>query len=180
MEINEARQKMKKSIEVLLSDLKQLRTSKASGTLIEDIKVNTYGTFMPVSQLATIIVSDVNLLIVQPWDKTNITSIKNAILDANIGLSPVESEDNLRISIPSLSEERRLDFIKILNTKIEGARISVRNIRRDYINDRKKEKENVGEDDYKRSIDDIDNLSKEINDEIENIFEDKKKDLLEI
>ncbi len=182
MDINEIRSKMNKSIDFLISELKKLRTSKASASLVEDIRVNVYESHMPISQLATIIIPESNVILIQPWDKNNVSAIKDAILNVNIGITPIENDDSVRLVLPPLSEERRNDFVKILNNKVESAKVSLRSIRKEYIDGLKKDKEenNISEDEYNRDVEHVDSLIKEMNIEIEKIFEDKKKDLLEI
>ena len=182
MDISLIREKMRKSIDFYLDELKKLRTSRANVGIVEDIKINVYDTYMPLSQLATLSVPDNNVILIQPWDSNNTDLIVSSIKNLNIGLNPISVGEGIKIIVPPLSEERRQDFIKILNLKTEECKVSLRNIRHEYVNKlREDEKEsNISKDDLKNSVDNIDNLIKEYDNEIKEIFERKKKDLLEI
>ncbi len=182
MDLNDVRVKMLKSIDFFSSEIKKLRTGRANTALVEDIKVDVYGSSLSVSQLATITTPESNIILVSPWDKSQLNAISQSILSANIGFNPVVSGDSIRIVVPPLSEERRKEFIKLLNAEAENAKISLRNIRKDYIDDLKKQKEegSLSEDELKGYIDKIDSLIQEMNSSIENISKAKERDLLEV
>jgi ribosome recycling factor len=182
MDINDVRGKMLKSVDFFSSEIKKLRTGRANTALVEDVKVNVYESSLPISQLATITAPEANLIIISPWDKSQLNTISQSILSANIGFNPVISGDSIRIIVPPLSEERRKEFIKLLNSEAENTKISLRNIRKDYIDDLKKQKEDgaLSEDDFDGYISKIDSLIQEMNSSVENISKAKEKDLLEV
>jgi ribosome recycling factor len=182
MDINDVRAKMLKSIDFFSSEIKKLRTGRANTALVEDIKVDVYGSSFPVSQVATITTPESNIILVSPWDKSQLNTISQTILSSNIGFNPVISGDSIRIVVPPLSEERRKEFIKLLNSEAENTKISLRNIRKDYIDDLKKQKEegSLSEDELKVYIEKIDSLIQEMNSLVENISKTKERDLLEI
>ena len=182
MDISLIREKMKKSTDFYVDEIKKLRTSKANIDIVEDIKVNVYNSFMPLSQLATLSIPDNNVILIQPWDNNNIDIIASSIKNLNIGLNPINTGGGIKIIVPPLSEERRQDFVKMLNLKTEECRISLRNIRHEYVNKIHDDEKNgkISEDDAKMNISNIDNLIKEYDNEIKEIFDSKKKDLLEV
>lgn len=182
MDISLIREKMRKSTDFYVDEIKKLRTSRANIDIVEDIKVNVYNSFMPLSQLATLSIPDNNAILIQPWDNNNIDIIVSSIKNLNIGLNPINTGGGIKIIVPPLSEERRQDFVKMLNLKTEECRISLRNIRHEYVNKIHDDEKNgeISKDDEKMNISNIDNLIKEYDNEIKEIFDRKKKDLLEV
>ena len=182
MDISLIREKMRMSINFYLDELKKLRTSRANVGLVEDIKIHVYDTYMPLSQLATISVPDNNVILIQPWDNNNVDLIISSIRDLNIGFNPINVGEGIKIIVPPLSDERRQDFVKILNLKTEECKIALRNIRHDYLNKFRDDEKNgeISKEELKTNTIDIDNLIKEYDNEIKEIFERKKQDLLEV
>ncbi len=182
MTIDEFKSKISKNIEFFKQEIKSLRSSSANIGIVEDIKVNVYGSNMPISQIATITVPDVNLILIQPWDSSNIDPICNAITNLNIGINPIKSVNEIKLPIPPLSEERRKDFIKILNLKMEESKISMRNLRKEYLNKIKKDFDNseIREDDFKRDEEMVDSIIKEKTKELQDIHDEKREDLLKV
>ncbi len=153
----EAENSMKKSIEVFKSELSKIRTGKATPSLLDGITVEYYGVKSPLNQVATISTPDPKMIVVQPWDKTVLSVIEKEILKANIGLTPSNDGNVIRMAIPPLTEERRKEIIKTLKKLAEDIKIGIRQIRRDNIEKLKEMKK-----DGKTSEDDEERLEKEI------------------
>src|SRR5207344_1924147 len=128
-----AEQKMGKSVEALKSDLGKVRTGRAHTGLLDHIQVDYYGSMMPLTQVANVTLADSRTIGVQPWEKKMIPVVEKAIRDADLGLNPATSGDLIRIPMPSLTEERRKELIRVVHKEAESAKISVRNVRRDSI-----------------------------------------------
>ena len=128
--LEDAEDHMKKSVEHLLGELKTIRAGRASPTMLENLRVDYYGSQTPLNQMASVNAPQSDLLVIQPWDKSALGDIEKAIQAANLGLNPSNDGDLIRISIPPLSEERRKDLVKSAKTRGEEAKISIRNVRR--------------------------------------------------
>ncbi len=173
---------MAKAIESLKSELNKLRTGRAHPSLLEHIKVDYYGNPTPLNQIASITVTDPRTLSVTPWDKAMVQPIEKAIINSDLGLNPNTAGTVIRVPLPSLTEERRKDLVRVVKTEAENARIAVRNIRRDANNNIKnlyKEKQ-IGEDEERRAQENIQRLTDDFIKEIDEILADKEKELLEI
>jgi len=173
---------MAKAIESLKSELNKLRTGRAHPGLLEHIKVDYYGNPTPLNQIASVTVTDSRTLSVTPWDKTMVQPIEKAIINSDLGLNPNTVGTVIRVPLPSLTEERRKDLVRVVKTEAENARIAVRNIRRDANNNIKnlyKEKQ-IGEDEERRAQENIQRLTDDFIKEIDEILADKEKELLEI
>lgn len=178
----EAKEKMGKSISSLKSELKKIRTGRASLSLLDDIKVEYYGTMTPLNQLATLSVPESRLITIQPWDVSSVNSIEKAILKSNLGLTPSSDGKIIRITIPPLTEDRRKDIVKQVNKMCEDYRVAVRNVRREA-NDTLKQLKKDGdasEDDVFKAQEDIQKLTDEHIKEIDSIYKDKEKEILEL
>jgi len=172
---------MDKSVQTVESELASIRTGKASPVLLENIKVEYYGSKVPLKQLANIAVPDPGLITVQPWEKQIAGDIVTAIQSANVGLNPQEEGGFIRIPIPSLTEERRKELSKTVDEVVEQGRVAIRNIRRDA-NDKFKKLEKaheISEDDSYRYQDDIQKKTDEHIETLDEIGERKKKEILE-
>ncbi len=147
-----AEEKMKTSVDVLKRELAGVRTGRASPALVEHVRVDYNGVPTPINHMASVSVSGASLLIIQPWDPGALTGIEKAILKANIGLTPTSDGHLIRLAVPSLDEERRQEMIKMVKKMLEEQRIVIRNIRRDAIEELKKQEKNkeIGQDDLKR------------------------------
>ena len=166
----------------LMSELAKIRTGKASPALIENIKVDYYGTPTPLKQLAGISTPEYRLLVVQPWDKTAMKDIEKAIISADLGLNPNNDGNFIRIPIPSLTEERRKELVKLVHRYGEDAKIAIRNVRRDANDDIKsleKEKE-ISEDQSHISLKEIQELTDEKTKVIDEIIAAKEKEIMEV
>jgi ribosome recycling factor len=182
-EINdEAKEKMGKSINALKSDLKKVRTGRASLNILDDIRVEYYGTLTPLNQMATLAIPESRLITIQPWDATVIKDIEKGILKSNLGLTPTSDGKIIRIAIPALTEERRKEIVKQVNKICEEYRVAVRNIRRDaneMLKELKKEGE-ASEDDVFKAQDKVQKITDEHIKKIDEISREKEKEVLEL
>ena len=178
----DAESRMGKSVEALKGELTKLRTGRAHTSLLEHITVEYYGSEVPLTQVANVSVSDARTLTVQPWEKQMVQVIEKAIMNADMGLNPATAGEVIRVPLPPLTEERRKDMIRVVRQEGEGARVAIRNIRRDVLGDVKtllKEKE-ITEDDERRAQDDIQKITDQYVSKVDELIEAKEKDLMEI
>jgi len=180
--VADAKIRMGKAIEVFKSDLLKLRTGRAHPSLLSHISIDYYGTMTPLSQVASITVSDSRTLTVTPWEKTVVQAIEKAILNSNLGLNPATAGTVIRIPLPALTEERRKELVKVVKAEAENARISVRNVRRDANSDVKEllRAKDISEDDERRAQDRVQKLTDEFVAEIEKIATAKEAELMEV
>lgn len=178
--LKDAEERMNKTIHTLETDLSKLRAGRAHPSLLDDIKVPYFGTDTPLSQLASVTVEGPLMLVVKPWEKQLASTIAKAIGASDLGLNPSASSDVIRVPLPPLSEERRRELGKKVKGECEESKISVRNIRRDANSDFKnllKEKD-ISEDDAKNAEDMVQKLTDKAVIKIDQMFEQKQKDLL--
>ncbi|MEE4310528.1 MAG: ribosome recycling factor [candidate division KSB1 bacterium] len=173
---------MKKTVENLRYELNRFRTGKASAAILDGVKVNYYGSIVPLKQAANISVPEARLMTVQPWDKSMIGEIEKAILKSDVGLTPMNDGHIIRLPIPQLTEERRQNLVKQAKRLGEEAKVSIRNSRRDANENIKKlEKDHdISEDDSHRAQDDIQELTKEYSDKVDEILTKKEAEIMEI
>jgi ribosome recycling factor len=179
---NGADKRMDKAVEALRVELTKLRAGRAHPSLLDHVKVDYYGSEVPLSQAANINVQDARTLSVQPWDKTMVKAIEKAILNSDLGLNPASSGDVIRIPLPALNEERRKELIKVVRHEGESARVAIRNVRRDANQQLKnlvKDKE-ISEDDERRGEERIQHFTDAQIKRIDELVAQKEKDLLEI
>lgn len=173
---------MQKAIEVVRQDFSTVRTGKASPSLIENIVINAYGGTQPlrVLELATIHIQDNNTLAISPFDKSIIAEIERGIANANVGLNPIIDGDVLRINLPPLTEERRLELIKLIKQKGEQGKIMLRQIRHEGMEDAKKSAtgQSISEDEVIRLEKEIQKLMDNFSAKIDQLVSDKEKELL--
>ena len=174
--------KMDKSIISLKKDISTLRTGRANTNMLDTIKVDVYGQLMPIEQLATVSVPEARLISIQVWDKTNISSIENALQKSELGINPQIDGQIIRLRIPDLTEERRKDLIKVLKNMGEKYKVAIRNIRREANEDLKKKlKEKlISEDDNKNFEKNIQKLTDSNIQNIEKILTEKEKEIIQI
>jgi len=175
-------EKMKATVAGLKKDLATLRTSRASPALVEHLKVDYAGVPTPLNQLASISAPEARMLIIQPWDKSSITSIEKAILKSELGLNPSSDGNVIRISIPPLSEERRQELIKVVRRRAEERRIVVRNLRHEAMNQLKNMEKNkeISQDDHKRALTQLQKLTDGYIAAIDQTAKDKETELLAV
>ena len=178
----DATERMTKCVAALKVEFKRMRTGRASTALLEHVKVEYYGSEMLLSQVANIVVEDARTLAVTPWDKTMVPVIEKAIHKSDLGLSPNTAGTVIRLPVPPLTEERRKELVKSAKGETENARVAVRNVRRDVMNDLKdmlKEKM-ISQDDEKRAHDEVQKLTDRFVGELDSILAEKEKDLLHV
>lgn len=178
MSAKDAKTKMQRTFDYFQKELMKVRGSRANPQLIEDIKVNVYESQMPVKQLATVSVVDPTLVTVQCWDKNNCEEIKKAIEQADVGVNPSIDGNVIRIPLPPLTEERREELVKVIKKLSEEAKVSIRRIRREFIN--KIKEGELSEDEVERGEKEIQKFVDEYNDLIGQEFEKKQEELLTI
>lgn len=174
--------KMQKTIETLKTDLGKVRTGRAHTGLLDHVMVDYYGSPMPINQVANISLLDARTLSVSPWEKNMVGKVEKAIRDSDLGLNPATMGDLIRIPMPALTEERRKDLIKVVRGEAEGARVAIRNVRRDantHLKDALKAKE-ISEDEERRAQEDIQKLTDKYIVEIDKILKVKEEDLMAI
>ncbi len=180
--LEDAGSRMNKSIDAFKQALSKIRTGRAHPSLLDHVKVDYYGSEVPLSQVANINVEDSRTLVVNPWEKQMVKAVEKAIMKSDLGLNPNTAGTVIRIPMPALTEERRRDMVKIVRNEAEGARVAIRNIRRDANSDFKellKEKE-ISEDDERRASERVQKLTDRYVDEIEKLVEVKETELMEI
>lgn len=178
---NHADAKMKKSLSLLAQELSKLRTGRASPALLESIKVDYYGSHLPLNQMATISIPEPRLIIIQPWDKTALSSVEKAIFKSAIGLTPSSDGNVIRLAVPPLTTERREELIKLTLRMAEEAKVAVRNIRRDANNEIKKlEKEKeISEDASFKAQADIQHATDQYIKKVDEVQRDKEREIRE-
>ena len=178
----DARSRMEKSVESLGHAFAKIRTGRAHPSILDAVRINYYGSEVPVSQVANISVEDARTLAVTPWEKQMVGDIEKAIMKSDLGLNPASAGDVIRVPMPPLTEETRKGFTKQARAEAEQAKVAVRNIRRDALADVKdllKEKE-ITEDDDRRAGDEIQKLTDEMVKRIDQSLQEKEADLMEV
>jgi ribosome recycling factor len=178
----QASEKMEKAIQVLKKDLAALRAGRATPALLEKVVVEYYGSEMPVNQLANISTPDPRTLVIQPWDKSALAEIERAIMKSDLGLTPSNDGNVIRINLPALTQERRAELVKVVKKTGEEAKVAIRNIRRDANDDIKKLEKNgdISEDESRRGQDEIQKLTDRFIQEADKIVAAKEKEIMEI
>ena len=174
--------KMVSTIEHFEKELQTIRTSRANPSMLENIFVEAYGSKTPLNQLGNISSPDSSMLTIQIWDVSLLKSIENAILESNLGINPQVDGALIRLPIPKLSEERRNDLTKIASQYAENYKVSIRNIRRDFIEIKKGEKKEsqLSEDELKKFLSDAQNYTDKFITNIDKILEQKKSDIMKV
>lgn len=175
-------ERMEKALEVMTEEMRGIRGGRATPGLVEGVRVEYYGSPTPLKQLATISAPDPRLLVIKPFDPGSLKEIEKAILRADVGLTPSNDGKLIRISIPTLSEERRKNLVSMARDKVEEAKVSLRNIRRDAnrnVDGAQKEK-TLSEDEAYKTKDEVQDLIKEYEKKIDDAFEKKETEIMEI
>ena len=178
----ESEQKMIKSVESLKSNLAKIRTGRAHPSIIDGIKVDYYGNESPLPQVSSIKVEDARTLVLVVWEKDMVSKIEKAIINSDLGLNPAVAGTNIRIPMPPLTEERRMDFIKLVKNEVEQTRVAIRNIRRDAntkAKDLVKNKE-ISEDEEKQANEHIQKITDSYIRNSDEILKDKEADLMQV
>ncbi len=180
--LSEANSRMSGAVRALEDDLGAIRTGRASPALAEKIMVDYYGTRTPLMQLATISAPEPRLLTIRPFDPASIKDIERGILSSDLGLTPNNDGKIIRLSIPALTEERRHELVKLVKARMEEARVSVRNVRRDVHNDMRafEGEKLVSEDELHRGEEDLQKVTDEIIEQINAVGERKEREVLEV
>ncbi len=174
--------KMQKCVKFMVEDFGTIRAGLANATVLDKITIDYYGTQTPVNQVGTISVPEPHMLVIQPWDASSLKEIEKAILTSDLGLTPVNDGKIIRLSFPPLTEERRKEFVKVINKKSEETKVSIRGIRRDAIESVKKQQKNgeITEDDLKTAEKDIQELTDNYIKKVEDETKKKEKEILSI
>ena len=180
--ISDAADRMSKSVESCRHELANVRTGRASPHLLDRIVVDYYGVETPIKQLAQVSATDARLLTVTPFDKSSIASIEKAILESDLGLTPSNDGNVIRLQIPELNEERRRDMVKVVHGVGEEGKVAVRNIRRDVMHDRREltQEGEVGEDDERRAESELQKRTDDATTEIDGLLKAKEEEILEV
>lgn len=179
--IDESKERMDKAIAHLETELASLRAGKANPRMLDTVMVDYYGSQTPINQVANIGTPDPKTIAIQPWEKTMIEPIERAIINSNLGFAPQNNGEIIRINIPALTEERRMTLVKQVSSEGENAKVSIRSARKDA-NDEIKglEKDGLSEDDSKRAIEEIQKVTDQFGEKIDQIVKAKEEDIMKI
>lgn len=178
----DAESRMKKTIESTRDDMARIRTGRATTALLDHLSVDYYGSSTPISQVATISVSDARTLTVQPWEKSMLSVIEKAILESDLGLNPLTAGETMRIPLPPMTEERRIELVKIVKQEGENGKVAIRNIRRDAIQTVRellKEKE-ITQDEEKGAEAEMQSLTDKYVAIVDEVVSEKEKEVMEV
>ncbi|WP_281200433.1 ribosome recycling factor [Staphylococcus schleiferi] len=180
--IQDAKSRMKKSIENLSRELAQINAGRANSNLLAGVEADYYGAPTPVQQLASINVPEARLLVVSPYDKTSIGDIEKAIIASNLGVNPTSDGEVIRIMVPALTEERRKELVKDVKKTGENAKVSVRNIRRDANDHLKRQQKDgeISEDELRNGSDEVQKITDSSIKDIDQLVADKEKDIMSV
>jgi ribosome recycling factor len=178
----QATEKMAKSVDTLRHNLSKVRTGRAHAGLIDHLRVDYYGSEMPINQVANVTLADARTIQIQPFEKKMVQPVEKAIRDSDLGVNPATSGDVIRIPMPPLTEERRREMTKIVKHEGEDAKVAVRNIRRDAIQHLKDllKKSEIGEDEEKRAQDEVQKMTDKAIADIDRLVAEKEKDLMAV
>ena len=178
----DAEQRMGKAVDALRRELSTVRTGRANPALLEHLRVDYYGTPTSLQQLATVMVPEARMLTIQPWDKGSMEAIEKAIQRSDLGLTPSNDGEIIRLVIPQLTEDRRKELVRLVHKKVEDGRIAIRNVRRDaheMLRDLQREKE-ISEDEEKRAQEQLQKITDRFVAKAEDIGDEKEQELLEV
>jgi ribosome recycling factor len=180
--VSDAGERMSKSVESCRHELATVRTGRASPHLLDRVLIDYYGAETPIKQLAQVSATDARLLTITPFDKSSISMIEKAILESDLGLTPSNDGNVIRLQIPELNEERRREMVKVVHGVGEDGKVAVRNIRRDVMHDLRelKKEGEVGEDDERRAETDLQKRTDAATKEIDDLLKAKEEEILEV
>jgi ribosome recycling factor len=173
---------MQGALQSLKQELSGLRTGRATSGMLEPVQVEAYGTHMPLNQLATVTVPEARLLSVQVWDRSMVHAVEKAIVNSNLGLSPATEGQVIRLRVPELNQERRKDMVKVAHKYAEAARVAVRHVRRDALEQIKKmEKDGqISEDDHTRMSGEVQKATDQVVSEVDQTMTSKEKEIMTV
>lgn len=180
--IKDCTNRMQKSIDSLEKDFSRLRTGRASTALVDNIRVEYYGTPTPLNQVASVSIPDSRTISISPWDRNAFSNIEKAIMKSDLGLTPVNDGKSIRINIPPLTEERRKELVKMAKKYTEDAKVAIRNVRRD-VNDALKKMQNakeISEDEMHKAQDDVQKATDNFVKKADAVLAEKEKEIMEI
>ena len=178
----DAQTRMAKSVETLRHDLTKLRTGRATTALVDHLKVNYYGSDMPLSQVASVTIADARSLVITPWEKQMVSAVEKAILASDLGLTPNTAGTVIRLNLPALTEERRKELSKVVHAEGEDTKVAVRNIRRDanqQVKDLLKEKQ-ITEDEERQTQDEIQKITDKAIKDVDDVVKAKEQELMAV
>jgi ribosome recycling factor len=180
--IKEAEERMTKAVNALKKELASLRAGRATPALLDKVHVDYYGTPTSINQMANVSVPEARLITIQPWDKTQLGHIEKAILKSDIGLTPTNDGNVIRLAIPPLTEERRTELVKVIKKEGEEAKVAIRNIRRDANDSFKKQQKDgsISEDELKRNQEVIQKTTDKFIDQVDKVIQEKEKEVMEV
>lgn len=180
--IKDAETRMRKSIDSFKAEIAKLRTGRANPSILEHVRVDYYGSEMPLSQVANITAQDARTLVITPWEKNMVQPIEKAIMNSDLGLNPATVGTVIRVPLPALNEERRRELIKVVRNEGEAARVSIRNVRRDANGELKNllKAKQITEDEERRAGEDVQKLTDKLIAEVEQLLTAKESDLMAI
>lgn len=178
----DATQRMSRCVVALRDHFRRMRTGRANTGLLDSIKVDYYGSEVPLHQVANITVEDARTLVVTPWDKSAVSAVEKAILKSDLGLTPNTAGQVIRLPLPPMTEERRRELTKVARHEAENARVAVRSVRRDLMNELKEmlKEKLLSEDDDRRAQDEVQKLTDHYVAEIDSVLAEKEKELLQV
>lgn len=179
---DEMNEKIDKTMQNYITELRSIRAGRANPHILDKVVVDYYGTPTPINNMANVSVPEARLLVISPWDKSQLKAIERAILAANIGINPNNDGHVIRLVFPELTEERRRSTVKEAKTLVEESKIVIRNARRDAIDDLKKiqKASTITEDDLKNYTEDVDKILSKNTDEVDKLFKEKEQEILSI
>lgn len=182
VDFKDLERRMDGAIGAFKSDLASLRTGRASANLLDAVQVEAYGSRVPINQVANVTVPESRMLSVSVWDKQMVGAVERGIREANLGLNPIVDGQNLRIPLPELNEERRRDLVRVAHNYAENARVAVRHVRRDGMDDIKKAEKDgdLSKDDSRRESDRVQKMTDDMIAEIDRLLADKEKEIMQV
>ena len=180
--LQQTSQKMDRAIEALRRDFTGVRTGKATPALLDSVRVEAYGSHVPLNQVATVSAPEPRLLIIQPWDRAMMTPIEKALQTSDLGLNPANDGKLIRVPIPALTEQRRKEYVKILHKQAEEARVAIRQVRKDANDEIKKSQKDSGksEDDVRREQEEAQKLTDRYIHQVEELLKHKESEMMEL
>jgi|SRR5687768_10672294 len=180
--INEAKAHMEKAVEAMRREFTSVRTGKAAPSLLDTVRVEAYGSRVPMNQVATVSAPEPRMLIIQPWDKSLMHAIEKAITTADLGLNPASDGNVIRVPVPALTEERRREFVKTLHKLAEEGRVAIRHARQEANKELKKKQgaHEISEDDARRHMDEVQKMTDNYIHKVDELLKSKEQEVMEV